>query len=47
LGGNAQNIFNRHFLANLNTDIDVPASFGRFSGQSFARTLQLYVRVEF
>ena len=47
LGANAQNIFNRHYLSNLSTDIDVPSSFGRFSGTGFGRSLQLFVRIEF
>ena len=47
LGANAQNIFNRHYLSNLSTDIDVPSSFGRFSGTSFGRSLQLFARIEF
>jgi len=47
LGANAQNIFNRHYLSNLSTDIDVPSSFGRYSGTSFGRSLQLFFRIEF
>jgi hypothetical protein len=47
VGANAQNLFNRHFLTSLSTDIDVPASFGRFSGTSFSRSIQLFARIEF
>ena len=45
VGANAQNLFNRHFLTSLSTDIDVPASFGRFSGTSFSRSIQLFARI--
>ena len=47
VGANAQSLFNRHFLTSLSTDIDVPASFGRFSGTSFSRSIQLFARIEF
>jgi hypothetical protein len=47
LGANAQNLFNRHYLTSLNTDIDIPASFGRFSNTSFGRSIQLFVGSNF
>jgi hypothetical protein len=46
-GVNAQNVFNRHYLSSLSTDIDVPATFGRFGGGSPGRSVQMYLRLEF
>ena len=43
---NALNLFNRHYLTNLNTDIDA-LSFGRFSGGSMGRSIQMALRIEF
>jgi hypothetical protein len=43
---NALNLFNRHYLTNLNTDID-SQSFGRFAGGSMGRSVQMALRIEF
>ena len=46
IGALAYNLFNRHQLININSNIDSPA-FGTFSGASFPRSIQLYVKIEF
>ena len=47
IGMQGQNIFNRHYWQNVGTDIGNPAAFGRFTGASYGRTIQLYARIEF
>ena len=33
-------------MGNMATDIGVPSTFGKFSGTSFGRSLQLFARIE-
>ena len=46
-GASIGNLFNRHIWLVPSSNIDVPASFGRVSGASPARSIQIYMRVEF
>jgi hypothetical protein len=46
LGATFTNVFDRHELINLNSNID-NANFGTFASASFPRTVQMHVRIEF
>jgi hypothetical protein len=43
----AQNVFNRHQWVGLGSNIDIPGSFGRFTGATGPRLLQIHARFEF
>jgi hypothetical protein len=47
LAANAFNMLNRHYWTGLSSDINNLATFGRFSGATSPRSIQLAVKVEF
>ena len=47
LAANFFNMLNRHYWTGLSSDINNLATFGRFSGATSPRSIQLAVKVEF